>query len=120
VHAGLLQGVVPLMHAPTPPAVATHKQPVPPLLHGTNLEHEAPSHTGVWHLPLLHSCPALHVLPQAPQLAGSSRRLLHVSGVVPQRDGVEPEQGQTVVVAVAIVMTVVDGVTVSVAAGAVV
>lgn len=70
--------------------------------------------------PLVQSCPVPQVLPQVPQLAVSLVRSLQVSGVVPQRDEVAPEQGQTVAVAVAVVVTVTEGVTVSVAAGTVV
>jgi hypothetical protein len=59
------------------------------------------------------------VLPQEPQLLVSVCRSLQASGVVPQREEVEPEHGQTVSVAVAISVIVAVGVIVRVVEGTV-
>jgi hypothetical protein len=65
------------------------------------------------HLPAEH-WPLLQTLPQVPQLLASFWRSLQVSGVEPHRVW-ELVQGQTVAVAVAVVVTVTEGVTVVVA-----
>jgi hypothetical protein len=75
---------------------------------------------GVMHAPALQVCPVLQVLPQEPQLAVSVCRSLQVSGVVPQREEVGAEHGQTVSVAMAVSVRVVEGVSVRVVAGTVV
>jgi hypothetical protein len=75
---------------------------------------------GVLHTPALHVWPSPHVLPQEPQLLTSDWRSLQVSAVVPQREEVEPEHGQTVAVAVAVAVTVEEGDSVRVTSGTVV
>jgi hypothetical protein len=70
------------------------------------------------HFPALQR-PLLQTLPQAPQLLPSVWRSLQVSGVVPHSFWLAL-QGQTVAVAVAVVVTVTEGVIVWVAAGTVV
>jgi hypothetical protein len=75
---------------------------------------------GTLHLPAWQTRPASQVFPQAPQLLLSLWRSLQVSGVVPQREEAEPEQGQLVAVAVSVAVTVSVGVMVAVASGTVV
>lgn len=75
---------------------------------------------GVLHWPALHVWPSPQVLPQEPQLLTSDWRSLQVSGVVPQREEVEPEHGQTDAVAVAVAVVVEEGDSVRVASGTVV
>lgn len=60
------------------------------------------------------------MLPHVPQLLRSVWRFLQVSGVVPQREDVEPEHGQTDAVAVAVAVVVEEGDSVRVASGTVV
>ena len=70
-------------------------------------------------MPALQDSPDAQVLPHEPQLEVSVCRSLHVSGVVPQREGVGFEQGHDVAVTRTSSVTVELGVSVRVVAGTV-
>ena len=74
---------------------------------------------GVTQVPAVQESPEAQVLPQETQLLVSLRRSLQVSGVVPQRDEVEPEQGHDVAVTRTSSVTVELGASVRVVAGTV-
>ena len=115
------------MQIPEPSAVSAQTQPVLLLSpQGFQAPQREPAQLGTSgtagggvHLPALQESPEAHVLPHEPQLAVSVWRSRQVSGVVPQREEVEPEQGHVVAVTRAVSVSVDVGARVSVVAGTV-
>lgn len=112
------------MQTPEPSAVAAQTQP--PLPHSMKFSHleaaqlgSSGTAGGATQVPALQDSPEAQVLPQKPQLLVSVWRSLHVSGVVPQRDEVEPGHGHEVDVTRAVSVIVDVGAKVMVAAGTV-
>jgi hypothetical protein len=116
----------PDMQMPEPSAVTAQTQPLLALSpQGFQAPQREPAQlgtsgmAGATHLPALQESPETQVLSQEPQFCVSVCRSRQVSGAVPQREDVKPEQGHEVAVMKAVSVMVDVGERVRVVAGTV-